>query len=72
MARVTNINIPMKNIKAVMKDWYNAYFERDDDSYRELYSALRTLHAAGLISHDEFKKISEYDHELFRIICEKG
>ena len=65
-----NITIPLKDLKKVMKDWYEMYFERGDTSYDELYAAIRTFHSAGLISNEDYNKLFEYDHKLWQIICE--
>ena len=65
-----NITIPMKDLKKVMKDWYEVYFERGDTSYDELFVAIRTFHNAGLISDEDYKKLFDYDKKLFEIICE--
>ncbi len=65
-----NITIPMKDLKKVMKDWYEVYFERGDTSYNELFAAIRTFNSAGLISDEDYKKLFDYGHKLFQIICE--
>lgn len=66
-----NITIPVKDIKAVMKDYYEMYvFSNDETIYRNLFAAISTFHDAGLISDEDYKKIFDYDNKLFKIVCE--
>lgn len=58
-------NMTWKTIKAQMTQLYDAYAEGTDNSYDELWGALRTLKALNLISEELWKKIYEYDHWLF-------
>lgn len=64
-----SIKIPMKDVKETMKGWYDKYFEGEDESYSELFAALRTLRNAGMISEEEWKEIWDYDHILFQETC---
>lgn len=54
------------DIKMTMKVWYEAYNERNDQSYFELYNSLKTLRSAGLMSDETWNKIYDYDRKLFQ------
>lgn len=54
------------DIKMTMKVWYEAYNERNDESYFELYNSLKTLRSAGLMSDETWNKIYDYDRKLFQ------
>lgn len=54
------------DIKRSMRVWYKNYYYKGDDSYLELYNALKTMRSAGLISDDTWGKIYDYDRELFQ------
>lgn len=59
------MTISIKSIKKTMDDLYQALIERNDESYLEFYSSLRTLRSLNLISEEDFKKIYEHDDFLF-------
>ena len=59
------MTITMKEIKNTMENLFEAWCERDDNSYHEFYNSLRTLRALNLIKDDDFRKIYEYDRDLF-------
>ena len=51
-------------IKATMESWYEAWIDRDDESYFELYNAFKTMRSANLITDSQWKMIYTYDREL--------
>lgn len=59
------MTMTMKAIKAKMEYLFNLWCERNDPSYMEFYNSLRTLRALDMMTDEEFKKIYEYDRDLF-------
>lgn len=54
------------DIKRTMRVWYEAYDKRNDQSYFELYNALKTMRSADLISDKTWNEIYDYDRKLFQ------
>ena len=59
------MTINKKDIKDIMKNYYDAYVERADESYCELFLAFITLRNAGLIKSEDIKWIIGFDDFLF-------
>lgn len=53
-----------KAIKAKMMELYDAYVNRNDESYFEFYNALYTLWALNMISDKTWEMIKKEDQML--------
>ena len=55
-----------KEIKNVMKNWYEAYKECGDESYMELYDAFHMIKVAGLMTPEQWNVVIKFDEKLFK------
>ena len=64
MART--VSITKSEIRTTMYNLYQAWIERNDDSYFELLNSFRTLRSLNLISDETWNMIFEYDRHLVK------